>query len=220
MRRSARSFPIALRFRGQDLYFLGTDIVTGWFFAGFQDDMPLTACWQKHRAGARIRIVNQQSAWQAALLTRGVHVLLDERWTPMTLELVQRLGGTEEDTPGADLVYGYLSGLGWFRPGDKNYLECDLPTPEVKGWQTDPMAMIEKRRALTTIPGKNILWAVKEVAQRSATSAHRVWRSWPISSFIWSWRVSVEPELTAERAKKSQSSGLTPEMQAVGVGNG
>lgn len=218
MRTSARSFPIAIRFQGQDLCFLGTDLVTGWFFAGFPDDMPLTACWQKQRPRERVRLLRQQEVWQNALLSRGVHALLDERWARLTPELVQRLGGTAEGTPGVELVYGYLSGLGWFQPGDDAYRECDLPRPAGALAEVGP-AGGEERLALTRIPGRNMLWAVKEVAQRSGTGAHRVWRSWAISDFIWTWRVTLEPELAKERELKAPAASLPPEMAAIGVGD-
>jgi hypothetical protein len=212
-----RSFPIALRFRDQDLAFLACDIPTGWFFHGFPDDMPLTDCWKAQSAAERLRLVRQQEEWHAAILTRGVYVRLDDRWVSMTRELVQRLGGTDDGAPGEHLVRSYFSGVGWILPGQDGFVESDAPTLPASVVQIDPLAEIERRRALTRIPGKNVLWAVKEVASRAGASAHRVWRSWDISDFVWTWRVSLEAELKRENEKKAGASALPPEMAMIGV---
>jgi hypothetical protein len=213
MRTPSNHFPIALRLHGQDLCFVGVDITTGWFFTDFPDDMPLTPCWNKHSPRARMALARAQEAWHRALLVRGVRVMVEDRWAPMTPELVQRLGDAQDD-----LVYGYLSGLGWFRPTDADYRACDLPMPPNVVLEPIPKSA-EQRRAMISIPGTNILWAIKEVASRSGAAAHAVWRRWPISAFIWTWRVALEPELTKERAKRAPSAALPPEMQAISVAN-
>jgi hypothetical protein len=209
----ARRFPIAARVNGQDLVFLGVDIPTGWFFTGFPDKMPLRK-YQRKR-DSQVELVRTLTTWNQALLTRGVHALDDGgTWRLLTPELVQRLGAAQDGTASAELLFGYFSGIGWLRPGDPSYRECDHALPEGATLAPAPLTA-EYRRALLTLPGRAVLATVKEVASRSGTAPHTIWRAWLASDFIFTWRITLESE--HERTKKSPTADLPPEMQAIGV---
>lgn len=219
MPQSPRSFPLSAHVHGQDLCFIGTDVICGWFFAGCPDDLPTSACSQKGSPRSRLELTRRHDAWKAAVLTRGVYAEREGAWGLLSPELVQRLGGVDEGSAGDALVRGYFSALGWITPADPGYLDCDLPMPE--GAVLDPPPVTaEQRRAMVHMPGKNTLGIVADIANRCSTSAHRVWRSWMASQFIFEFRARLTPELTADKARKAPAAGLTPEMQRVGVGNG
>lgn len=210
-------FPIELEIAGQRLAFIGCDMLTGWFFQGFPDPMPMTDCWKREGEAAQRALVHDMETWHDAILCRGVW-LVEERpdeapvCRRLTPELVQRLGDQRDRA-----VVAYLSGVGWMRPEDKGYAAPMGSLPRRLPPLDDPFAAAERRAAMTRIPSKNILAHIKQVAAAAGTAAHVIWRRWWISEFIWSWRAQE-----IERGGRVVSSGrggrgLPDDMAHIGV---
>lgn len=208
MSRPPLRFPIVLAINGEDLTFIGRDMPVGWFFSGFPDVIPATACWGKLAAEQQDTRGRELEAWQDQILCRGVWLLDgDERARRLTPELVQRLGDQRNVA-----VLSYLSAVGWFTPEDNGYTVHTAPLPRARC--ADPLADAERRAAMTRIPGHNILSMVLDVARYSSVASHTVWRRWWISEFIWTWRLCPKGQAGSERAKRSR---LPEDMAHIGV---
>jgi len=163
--------------------FVGCDMLTGWFFQGFPDPMPLTDCWNRERVENRQELAAKMETWHDQILCRGVWLAVEgtdcRRLTP---ELVQRLGDQRDRA-----ITQYMSGIGWITPEDKGHEVSMAPLP--RGLRLDdPLAATESRGAMTRIPSKNLLAALTAVADRARTAPHIVWRRWWVSEFVWTFR--------------------------------
>ena len=202
-------FPIALDIAGERMTFIGCDMRVGWFFQGFPDPMPLTACWRQEDSARQRQLVEVMDAWQDQLLCRGVWLVDDRagvcrRFTP---ELVQRLGDQRDRA-----IALYMSGIGWIRPQDTGYEVSAAPLPRPLPTLDDPFADVERRAAMTRIPSKNVLLGITQVAKRAGVATHAIWRRWWISEFLWTWH-SYQTDGTASR----EEHGLTDDFAHIGI---
>jgi hypothetical protein len=210
VKRPRLKFPIELDIAGERMTFVGCDMLTGWFFQGFPDPMPLTECWHKEGDPEKQQLVQGMDQWHNDILCRGVW-LIDERAEEeqaaraqgaevrpvcrrLTPELVQRLGDQRDRA-----VLAYFSGIGWIRPENPGYIPPSGTLPRRLPPLDDPFAALEQRTAMTRIPSKNVLLHIKHLAGAAGTAAHAIWRRWWISEFLWTWR-AAELE-RSERAK-------------------
>lgn len=215
MKRHRLKFPIELDIAGERMTFVGSDMLVGWFFQGFPDPMPGTDCWKQEAPAAQRALVAGMEEWHDQILCRGVWLSVEgeERvsGTPcrrLTPELVQRLG----DQRGR-AVLAYMSGIGWIRAEDPGHVAASTSMLPRGLRLQDPLADAERRSAMTRIPSKNLLAAIKQVADRAGTAAHVVWRRWWISEWLWTWRTQ---EL--ERgARAGGAHGLPADFAHIGV---
>lgn len=210
MKTARLKFPIELEIAGERMTFVGRDMLVGWFFQGFPDPMPGTDCWKQEAPPEQRALMTGMEAWHDQVLCRGVWLSVGasacRRLTP---ELVQRLGDQRDRA-----ILAYMSGIGWIRPEDPGHVAASTaPLPRGLRLQ-DPLADADRRSALTRIPSKNILAAIKQVADRAGTAAHVVWRRWWISEWLWTWRTQ---ELERGTRAGGRASGLPADFAHIGV---
>jgi hypothetical protein len=183
---------------GEPLEFIARDVPAGVFFFGFQDSFPGTECYAKLGAAQQRDIIAGFHAWGRGLLCRA---MVDPRLTP---EGVQRLGSASDE-----LALGYMWGVGYQQPTAQER-ERMVPPRRSSERHAAHQRWTDDYEALMTVPTPNIRGLVKEISHRARTAPAAVWR-WPISTWIWTWRVIVQDDLKRRAGKASRRSGLLPQ---------
>jgi len=161
---------------------LAADVLTGVFFAGFPNTVPLTECFDRETAQGKAGLQAGLEAWIDGLLTR---VVVQPR---LTLELVHRLGDARDE-----LVTAYLRAIGWADEPGREAPTADGPL--LVPARLEAEAVMMPARIAMALPAPNIRHALRLTAKRAYTPPHVVWTQWFISEFVWSWRVLLTDAL-------------------------
>lgn len=174
---------------GEPMEFIARDVPTGVFFLGFEDTFPGAECFARLTPKQQRDNVLGFEAWADALLCRA---MLEPRLTP---ELIQRLGSARDE-----LAVGYLWGVGYHTPSLKEREQL-VPPQAMDGPSQARHTWREDYAALIAVPPPNIKLAIREMASKARTAPHLIWTRWPISTFIWTWRVALQDDLKRRAAK-------------------
>ncbi len=89
--------------------------------------------------------------------------------------------------------------MGYHTPSVKDREQ--IVPPQAMDGQARPASWREDYGPLIAVPPPNIKLAIREMASKARTAPHLIWSRWPISAFIWTWRVALQDDLKRRTAK-------------------